>query len=292
MKSLSGTGVALVTPFDHHLEIDFEGLRNILSHTAAHGADYYVVMGTTAEVPTLTSEEKQAVLSFVKENNERNLPIVYGLGGNNTQALIDELTHLDLDGVSALLSVSPYYNKPSQNGFITHFTLLANHSPVPVLLYNIPGRTAVNLEVHSTLSLADHPNIIGIKESSGDLEQIIHLAAQKPDDFMLISGDDLWAASCYALGADGVISVLANGLPEVFHTMYKAASASDISKLAKCAFKIRGMHDLMYEESNPVGIKQLLFELGLCEPHVRLPLVSASEGLAGKIRNVLESWKG
>ena len=291
MKALSGTGVALVTPFDHHHEIDFNSFKEILQHTAEHGADYYVVLGTTAEASTLTTEEKKAVLEFVKQNNFNNLPIVYGFGGNNTQALIDELPNLHLDGVSALLSVCPYYNKPSQRGLITHFTLLANHSPVPVLLYNIPGRTAVNMEVPTVLALADHPNIIGIKESSGNLEQIIQLAAQKPEDFMLISGDDLWAATCYSLGADGVISVLANAVPEFFRLMKAAALENDMRKTARTAFKIRQMHDLMYVESNPVGVKQLLFEMGLCEPHVRLPLVSASEDLSLKIRNVLGTWQ-
>ena len=291
MKALEGTGVALVTPFDHHLEIDFDGLERILAHTAEHGADYYVVMGTTAEASTLTRNERRDVLKFVKERNEHNLPIVYGYGGNNTQALIDDLPNLELDGVSALLSVCPYYNKPSQNGLITHFTLLANHAPVPVILYNIPGRTSVNLNVQSTLALADHPNIIGIKESSGDLEQIIHLAAEKPADFMFVSGDDLWAASCYALGADGVISVLANAVPEFFQAMFRAARENNMSHTRANAFRLRRMHDLMYMESNPVGIKQLLYELGLCEPHVRLPLVSASENLAEKIRNELSSWQ-
>jgi 4-hydroxy-tetrahydrodipicolinate synthase len=288
MKSLRGTGVALVTPFDHHLEVDYAGLENLLKHTAENGADYFVVMGTTAEAATLSAKEKKEVLNFIKSNNPNKLPIVYGLGGNNTQALIRDIDELDVSGIDAFLSVSPYYNKPTQEGIVTHFTLLANHAPIPVILYNIPGRTASNMAAETTLVLADHPNICGVKESSGNLEQIIHIAAEKPEDFMLISGDDLWSMTLYALGGDGVISVMANAFPDVFREMKNAADTNDFAHGRAQTFRLRMMHDLMYQESNPVGLKQLLFELGICEKHVRLPLLPASDHLAEKIRNTMQ----
>ncbi|MDQ2656524.1 MAG: 4-hydroxy-tetrahydrodipicolinate synthase, partial [Bacteroidota bacterium] len=215
MKKLYGTGVALVTPFTDKEEVDYRSLRKLLNHTAK-GVDYYVVMGTTGESATLSGDEKKAILQFVKDNNTKKLPIVYGIGGNNTREVLEIIHQTDLSGVAALLSVSPYYNKPSQEGIVRHFTAIADASPVPVILYNIPGRTSSNMTAETTLRLAQHPNIIGTKEASGNLEQCMRIARDKPKDFMLVSGDDMFTVAFYAIGARGVISVLANAFPATF----------------------------------------------------------------------------
>lgn len=290
MKSLYGTGVALVTPFDESGNIDFASLKKLLVHTSK-GVDYYVVMGTTGESVTMSKEEKRKVLAFVIRNNRKNLPIVYGIGGNNTAAVLEEIESTDLRQVSAILSVSPYYNKPSQEGIVHHFRFVADASPVPVILYNVPGRTSSNLTAATTLRLAKHENIIGIKEASGNLEQCMAIARDKPKDFMLISGDDLLTLPIYAVGGVGVISVLANALPVVFRKMKDAAFANDYVKAQKEAFRLLDINGPMYEEGNPVGVKQLLHEMGVCGPNVRLPLVQASEGLVRKIRAAYQPIK-
>lgn len=290
MKSLYGTGVALVTPFDESGNIDFASLKKLLVHTSK-GVDYYVVMGTTGESVTMSKEEKRKVLAFVIRNNRKNLPIVYGIGGNNTAAVLEEIESTDLRQVSAILSVSPYYNKPSQEGIVHHFRFVADASPVPVILYNVPGRTSSNLTAATTLRLAKHENIIGIKEASGNLEQCMAIARDKPKDFMLISGDDLLTLPIYAVGGVGVISVLANALPVVFRKMKDAAFANDYGKAQKEAFRLLDINGPMYEEGNPVGVKQLLHEMGVCGPNVRLPLVQASEGLVRKIRAAYQPIK-
>ncbi len=283
MKKLYGTGVALVTPFTEQLEIDYKSLKKLLVHTAK-GVDYYVVMGTTGEAATCSDEEKKSVLQFVKDNNPRSLPIVYGIGGNNTRSVLESISATDFSGVDALLSVSPYYNKPSQEGIYQHFVAIADHSPVPVILYNVPGRTSSNMSAKTTLRLANHKNIIGIKEASGNMEQCLEIAKYMPKDFMLISGDDLWTLGLYAMGAKGVISVLANGLPLIFKGIKDNAFAGAFGKASKEQLKLLEINGPMYEEGNPVGIKFLLSELKVCTPYVRLPLVRASEGLQEKIR--------
>jgi len=215
MKKLYGTGVALITPFTESLEVDYKALKKLLNHTAK-GVDYYVVMGTTGETPTCTSVEKKSILAFVKMNNSKNLPIVMGIGGNSTTEVIEAIKETDFNGVTALLSVCPYYNKPSQEGVYQHFKKVADRSPVPVILYNIPGRTGINMTADTTLRLAAHPNIIGIKEASGNLEQCMKIIKEAPKDFMMISGDDMLTTPLYALGGKGVISVLANAFPVSF----------------------------------------------------------------------------
>ncbi len=290
MKNLQGTGVALVTPFDENGDIDFASLKRLLVHTA-RGVDYYVVQGTTGESATLTKEEKRKVLAFVIQNNRKKLPIVYGIGGNSTAAVLEEIQHTDFRSISAILSVSPYYNKPSQEGIVHHFNFVADASPVPVILYNVPGRTSSNLNASTTLRLARHKNIIGIKEASGNLEQCMKIAKEKPGDFMLISGDDLLTLPIYAIGGVGVISVLANAFPVVFRKMKDYAFAGQYEKAQKELFKLVDINSPMYEEGNPVGIKQLLYEMGICGPNVRLPLVQASEGLVRKIRSLYEANK-
>jgi len=288
MKKLTGTGVALVTPFKNMGTVDYKGLRKLLSHTAK-GVDYYVVMGTTGESVTASKEEKKEILRFVKANNKKSLPIVYGIGGSNTEEVLATIKQTDFTGVDAILSVSPYYNKPSQEGIYQHFKTIAGKCPVPVILYNVPGRTASNMSAATTLRLAQHKNIIGIKEASGNMEQCMKIAAEKPEDFLLISGDDMLTVPLYSIGAAGVISVLANAFPVHFKKMKENAFAGKFDKASKELFSLLDINGPMYEEGNPVGIKYVLSELGICEEHVRLPLVKGSDGLKKKIQGLLKS---
>jgi 4-hydroxy-tetrahydrodipicolinate synthase len=290
MKKLMGTGVALVTPFTESLEVDYKGLKRLLRHTAK-GVDYYVVMGTTGESATCTSEEKNKVLQFVKENNSARLPIVYGVGGNDTRGVLDTIHATDFEGVDAILSVSPYYNKPPQEGIYQHYKAVADACPVPVLLYNVPGRTASNITAETTLRLAEHRNIIGIKEASGNIEQCMKIAKQAPKDFMLISGDDMFTVPLYAIGSKGVISVLANTFPVIFRKMKEFAFAGNYAKASQEQFKLLDINGPMYEEGNPVGVKYLLSAMEVCEAHVRLPLVPASSGLQKKITSIYQGMK-
>jgi 4-hydroxy-tetrahydrodipicolinate synthase len=290
MKKLYGTGVALVTPFTESLEVDFKALKRLLQHTAK-GVDYYVVMGTTGEAATCSEEEKKAVLEFVKDNNPNNLPIVYGIGGNNTQHVIESISTTDFNGVSALLSVSPYYSKPSQEGIIRHFTTIADHCPVPVILYNIPSRTSSNLTAETTLRLAAHQNIIGTKEASGNLEQCMKISKNMPKDFLLISGDDMQTVTMYAIGGKGVISVLANAYPKVFSRIKEYAFAGNYSKASQQLFRLLEINSPMYAEGNPVGIKYLLEVLGVCKSGVRLPLMEASGELQAMISRLAADIK-
>ncbi|WP_158856693.1 4-hydroxy-tetrahydrodipicolinate synthase [Lunatibacter salilacus] len=279
MKKLIGTGVALVTPFHTDLSIDYPSLQRIIEHVLQGGVDYLVVMGTTAESATLSSKEKKDVLAFSRKVLKGRLPLVYGLGGNATQAVLNELEETDFSGVDALLSVSPYYNKPSQSGIIQHYEAIADACPVPVILYNVPGRTMSNMTAATTLHLAEHPNIIGMKEASGNLEQCMQIAHKKPDDFLLISGDDMITTALKAIGAEGLISVLANAYPAIISSIIHGDSESS----KKSTFKLLEINPLMYEESNPVGVKCLMNHLGLCENTVRLPLAAASENLCERI---------
>lgn len=290
MKKFYGTGVALVTPFTESLEIDYKALKKLLRHTAK-GVDYYVVMGTTAESPTITTKEKESLLEFIKANNPDKLPIVYGIGGNDTSKTIEEIEKTNLNGVGALLSVSPYYNKPSQEGIYQHFKMVADKSPIPVILYNIPGRTGSNMTAETTLRLAEHPNIIGIKEASGNIEQCIKIAKYAPKDFLLISGDDMLTVTLYALGGKGVISVLANPFPVIFRKMKEFAFAGNYTKAAQEQYKISDINGPMYEEGNPVGAKYVLSKLAIAEAHVRLPLVKASLPLQKKIDSLYDAMK-
>jgi 4-hydroxy-tetrahydrodipicolinate synthase len=290
MKNLYGTGVALVTPFTEDLEVDFKGLKKLLNHTAK-GADYYVVMGTTGESPTVDSDEKKAILDFVKKNNPKGLPIVYGIGGNSTQSIIEEIKETDLSGVAALLSVSPYYSKPSQEGIYQHFKALARASRIPVMLYNIPGRTSSNITAETTLKLAATKNIIGIKEASGLMEQCMKIAKYAPDHFFVTSGDDMLTVPLYSVGAKGVISVLANAYPQIFKKIKEHVLAGNYNKAKDEQFKLLDINGLMYEEGNPIGIKQVLANMGICHPYVRLPHAPASDNLKKKITSLQQKIK-
>ncbi len=288
-EKLIGTGVALVTPFDKEKNIDYPALAKLLEHTYANGkgVDYWVVMGTTGESVTLSKEEKQQVLDFVKQNNPAQLPIVYGIGGNDTQALLEQLKTTNLEYVDAILSVSPAYNKPSQAGILAHYRVLADASPLPIILYNVPGRTSSNVSAETTLQLAEHPNIIAIKEASGNLEQCTKISQYKPDDFLLISGDDMLTIPLIALGGQGVISVMANAFPVVFQEIVKNALENNFEEARKALFQLTALNPLMYVESNPVGVKQALAFQGVCSNEVRLPLLSASIELQEKIKTYL-----
>lgn len=290
MKKLYGTGVALITPFTETLEVDYKALKKLLNHTAK-GVDYYVVMGTTGETPTCTSVEKKSILAFVKMNNSKNLPIVMGIGGNSTSEVIEAIKETDFNGVTALLSVCPYYNKPSQEGVYQHFKKVADRSPVPVILYNIPGRAGINMTAETTLRLAAHPNIIGIKEASGNLEQCMKIIKEAPKDFMMISGDDMLTTPLYALGGKGVISVLANAFPVSFKKVKEHVYAGNFQKASQEQFKLLDINSPMYEEGNPVGIKYLLSLIGVCSDKVRLPMVPASKALRAKIDNLYKAMK-
>jgi len=290
MKKFTGTGVALITPFNNDGSVDFHSLKKLLEHTAT-GADYFVVLGTTGESATLTKEEKKEVLQFVLKNNPKKLPVVYGIGGNNTASVLDEIEAINFKGVSAILSVSPYYNKPSQEGIRQHFKKIADASPVPVMMYNIPGRTGSNLTAETILKLAQHKNIIGIKEASGNLEQCMKIAKGKPKDFLLISGDDLLTLPLYSIGGVGVISVLANAFPIEFKKITENAKAGNYLKAATEAFKLLEINASMYEEGSPTGIKYLLGLMKICKPHVRLPMVEPSAGLRKKIELTYEQIK-
>jgi len=284
MNQLKGTGVALVTPFNEDYSIDFAGLKRLIDFVIAGGVDYLVVLGTTGETVTLSSSEKKEVLGKCLEFNANRVPVVYGIGGNNTNAVVEEIKATDFDGITAILSVSPYYNKPSQAGIIAHFQAVADASPVPVILYNIPGRTMSNITAETTLTLAQHSNIIGMKEASGNLEQCMRIASEMPKDFLLISGDDLMTKAMLSIGGSGIISVLANALPETFKTLCNATHESQL----KAAFSIIKLNELMYQEGNPVGIKNLLKHLGICGDQVRLPMLRATESLNSRIKAEFE----
>ncbi len=285
MKKFRGTGVALVTPFHEDGSIDYSGLEKVIEHVIQGGTDYIVVQGTTGESATLTKNEKQAVLkSSIKVTNSR-VPIVYGIGSNNTQAVLEEIAQTDFTGVSGILSVSPYYNKPAQTGIIAHFETIADASPVPVILYNVPGRTMSNISAETCLHLAQHPNIVGVKEASGNMEQCMQIVNKKPSDFLLISGDDIMTSCMKAIGCEGVISVLANAYPEIFSSIIHGDQETSM----KATFRLLEINPLMYAESNPVGVKNLLRHMGICGDQVRLPLLKASDDLSQKISNASKS---
>lgn len=286
MNQLYGTGVALVTPFNDDYSIDLPGLKKLIDYTIEGGVDYLVVLGTTGEVATLTPKEKKEVLKACLEYNAGRVPVVYGVGGNNTQAVLDEIANTDFSGITAILSVSPYYNKPSQAGIISHYKEIADACPVPVILYNVPGRTMSNMTAETTLALAQHSNIIGMKEASGNLEQCMQIAANKPDDFMLISGDDLMTKAMYAIGGVGVISVLANAIPKTFNILCHGKEKESL----KAAYSLLKVNGLMYQEGNPVGVKNFLCHLEICDDQVRLPMLRASLELNKLIKEAAQKF--
>ena len=287
LPAFHGTGVALVTPFTPDLAVDYAGWRHLLDFCIEGGVEYVVVNGTTGESPTTTAAERKELLRMAVEHVAGRVPLMYGIGSNDTVAAVELLRETDLAGVAAILSASPAYNKPSQAGLVAHYTYLAEASPLPIVLYNVPGRTASNLTAETTLRLAHHPNIMGIKEASGNMEQCLVIAARKPANFLLLSGDDMLTPALIACGAEGAISVLANAFPRRFSDLTRAALAGDFAAAREGLFKLLPLNPLMYEESNPVGVKAALAALGVCGAAVRLPLLEATGGLKERIQKLL-----
>ena len=288
MNKYFGVGVALVTPFNEDTSVDFKGFEKLIEFTLNGGVDYLVVLGTTGESATCSLEEKKQLLAKAIEVNNNRKPIVLGIGGNNTSEVVGSFSQFDLSNVDAILSASPYYNKPTQEGIYQHYKAVADASPKPIILYNVPGRTASNISSETTLRLAKHSNIIGIKEASGNLEQCIKIAKNKPKDFLLISGDDLLTTSMVSFGAIGVISVLANVIPNNFSKMVHLALENNFLKASEYLYQLIELNELMYTESNPVGAKLALELQNICSSQVRLPLVKGSENLKNQIVNQLK----
>ena len=286
--NLRGMGVALITPFKADKSIDFPALAKLLEYIIQNKADYIVVLGTTAETATLTEEEKNLVKSFVAERVNRRVPLVLGVGGNNTQALVDYLKSNDLSDFSAILSVVTYYNKPSQEGIYQHYKAIAEASPLPVILYNVPGRTGVNMTAETTLRLArKFDNIIAIKEASGNIVQMDDIIKNKPENFMVISGDDGITFPLITLGAVGVISVIGNAFPREFSKMVRLALEGDFQNALLIHHRFTELFSLLFVDGNPAGVKCLLNAKGMIENELRLPLVPTKITTYEKIRDVL-----
>jgi len=290
MEAIMGTGVALVTPFNTDLSIDTGALEQIVEHCIANGVDYLVVLGTTAESATLSKEEKELVKKTVVNANAGRLPLVVGIGGNNTGAIVTELAQTDLTEFAAILSVSPYYNKPTQEGIYQHFKAISKASPVPIVMYNVPSRTGSNMLPETTVKIAkDCNNVVAIKEACGDMLQIDAILKKKPADFMVISGDDFTALPTVLAGGAGVISVLGQGLPREFSKLIQFGLQGNSDAAYEIHHKLlNGMH-LIFEEGNPAGIKSVFEHLGLCKANVRLPLIEASPKLKTKIARFLNA---
>ena len=287
----TGTGVALVTPFRKQETIDFSKLESLINHILAEGADYIVALGTTSEAATMTETERHALQDFIVESVGGRCPVMLGLGGNNTLAVTDAIANTNFDGISGILSVAPYYNKPNQRGLAQHFKQIADASPVPVIIYNVPGRTGVNIMAETTLQLATEcPNIIGIKEASGNISQVMQILRSKPANFAVISGDDALTYPMITLGASGVISVMANALPKEMSSMVRYAMKGDIRKALPLHYRMLPLMNAIFEEGNPSGIKALLEIEGLIGNTLRMPLVKVSKGLYNKLSSLYDEF--
>ncbi len=290
MKKFIGTGVALVTPFKEDTSVDTIALTNIVKHVIDGGIDYLVVLGTTAENAVLTNDEKQEVIATVIKANNKRLPIILGIGGNNTAAVVHELKTSDLSDIDAILSVSPYYNKPTQEGIYQHFKAVAEATSKPIVVYNVPGRTASNILPETVIRLAtDFGNIIAVKEAAGDIVQAMRLLKDAPEDFLVISGDDMITLPMVQAGGAGVISVLGQGYPNEFSEMVRLALAGKGAEANKLHYQLMPAIDLIFEEGNPAGIKAIFELLNLSTATVRLPLVEASAALKEKLRTFTEA---
>ncbi len=290
----TGTGVALITPFRRGQEtVDFTKLEGLIENIIASGVDYIVALGTTSESATMTESERAAVQEFIVETVNNRVPIMLGMGGNNTLSLTDSLARTNFEGISAILSVAPYYNKPNQRGLIAHFRSVAEASPVPVVIYNVPGRTGVNISAETTLTLAKEcPNIIGIKEASGNIQQAMEILRNRPDGFRVISGDDAITCPLIAMGADGVISVIANAMPKETSDMVRFALKGDMKKALPLHYRLLPLMNAIFEEGNPTGIKALLEVQGMIYNVLRLPLVKASKTLTNKLVTLYNDFRG
>lgn len=283
-----GTGIALITPFKANKSIDTEALTNIVNHVIDNGADFLVVLGTTSEAPTLSANEKNLVINTILKANNSRLPVLLGMGGNNTQAVIEAIKTQEFTGIQGILSVVPYYNKPNQRGMKAHFEAIADASPVPVVVYNVPGRVGVNLQAATCVELAQHPNIIAVKEASGNLQQIMEILRDKPTDFDVLSGDDGITHPLMALGAQGVISVAANAYTKPFSRMMRNMKEGYSEEALQLHYAMLRMNQLIFADGNPAGIKCLMHQMGLCQNVLRLPLVPVNEKVEGEI---VEEWE-
>ena len=291
MEAFVGTGVALVTPFKEDLSVDTDALSKLVKNQIENGIEYLVVLGTTAESATLTQEEKELIKQTVKKANAGKLPLVLGIGGNNTAAVIEELKNGDLEGFDAILSVSPYYNKPTQEGIFRHFKAISEASPLPIILYNVPGRTSSNVLPETVNRIArECENVIGVKEAAGDIVQAMRLISLVPDGFKVISGDDMITLPMTLAGGKGVISVIGQGLPQEFSDMVRAGLEGKVAEAYKLHYRIAPSIDLIFAEGNPAGIKALLAKKGLVSNNLRLPLVEASEALTNRINHFMDNF--
>ncbi len=283
MHTFYGTGTALITPFNKDHSVDYDAFKNLIEFNISSGVDYIVVNGTTAESATTSKEEKAALLKLALDVNNGRVPFMYGIGGNDTAEVLQRIGATNFKGIDSLLSVCPYYNKPSQEGVFQHYKAIAEKTPVPLLAYNVPGRSGINMSAKTSIRLSEIKNIFGIKEASGDLVQALDIIKNTPKEFLLISGDDMLAVPTIAIGAVGAISVLSNPYPEQFSKIIKAAVQSRFQQATEMLFRFTEMNPLMYEEGNPVGVKSLLEHMGICKDEVRLPLVKASDDLKNRI---------
>lgn len=291
MQKFIGTGVALITPFKDDLTVDVDALIELVNFNINNGTDYLVINGTTAESATISKEEKQQIIAIIVNANKKRLPLVLGVGGNNTLDVVKELQTRDFSEIDGILSVAPYYSKPTQEGFYQHFKALAEATDLPIILYNVPGRTAKNMEPATTLRLAtDFENIVAVKEAGNNQQQYYALLKDKPADFLIISGDDDLALGVTLAGGSGVISVIGQAFPKEFSTMIHHGLQGNNKEGYEIHFKMMDVVDFIFEENNPAGIKTVLQELGICSNNVRLPLVKASEALASKIASYVASF--
>ena len=286
MDKIKGTGVAMVTPFSENFDIDFEALKRLTEHLVSNGVNYLVVMGTTGENPTITDFEQSRILETVKEVNENRIPVVFGIGGNNTNAIVNRMEQFDYDGVSAILSASPYYNKPNQAGIINHYTRLAETSKVPIILYNVPGRTGSMMQLETILKLAEHENIVAVKEASGNIDHCMSLIKNKPEDFLVLSGDDNYTLPFMSVGMSGVISVVANAYPKDFSQMVRYALDGNFENARYLHYKLLPLMNAIFEDGNPGGIKVALNELDICGTAMREPLCPIRAEVAAKIKRL------
>ena len=287
-----GTGVALVTPFDKNGKVDFRSLEKVINHVIDGGVDYVVSLGTTGETPVLSLKEKSEIVRHTVKVVKKRVPVVVGIGGNSTHEVVGALTSFDLAGVEAILSVSPYYNKPNQTGIFEHYKLVASASTLPVIVYNVPGRTSSNITAETTLKLArEVKNIIAVKEASGNMDQIMQIIKHKPKDFLVISGDDLITLPILASGGDGVISVIANAFPHEFSEMTKQALAGNYTNARKLHYKLDEFTRLIFADGNPAGVKYILNTMKVCQPFVRLPLVQVNSHVAQALKSEYASHR-
>ena len=293
MKKIRGTGVAVITPFKNDLSIDFAALGRVINHVIDGGVNYIVALGTTGESVTLSREEKKAIISYFVEIIDKKVPLIVGIGGNNTQEIINFVRQADLNGVDGILSVAPYYNKPGQRGLFEHFKAIATSSPLPVILYNVPGRTGCNISSDTCLSLAlKCDNIVAVKEASGDIAQIMRIIKGKPESFSVISGDDMMILPVIAAGGAGVISVLANAFPSQTSEIVNLALKSNFKAARDIQFRFMEMIELLFIDGNPSGVKAMMSIMNICKNTVRLPLVPVSKPVMERIQKAVKEIKG